>query len=126
MVHLRDQWTYRVDNVTASLAGKFNYLWSRTMSRKHDGHADRNLRNIIDENDSQLQEAIYYCAIVHDLVVAVDGSRERAHHPSKCFDCHFYTRTKPTWGSEQDAINAAYRFRQIVHLETQYCSVFHA
>jgi hypothetical protein len=96
------------------------------MSRKHDGHTEWNFRNIIDENDSQLQEAIHYCAIVHDLVIAVDGSGKRSHHPGKCFDRHFNTCAKAAWGSEQDAINAVHRFRHILHLETQYCSVFHA
>lgn len=96
------------------------------MGREHDWHADWNFGNIVDEDDSQLQKAIYNCAIVHDLVIAVNGSRKGSHHPSERLDCHLYTCTKAAWGSEQDAINAANRFRRILHLETQYCSVFHA
>ena len=76
------------------------------MGRKHEWRAIRYLADVVDEHDAKAAKAVDHEPVVNDLVVAVDGRVEHAHHPTKRFDRHLDTGTEAARFGEQDAFHA--------------------
>ena len=90
VVDLRDERADRVDHVAAGSAGSLHHLRCRTVGRQHHRTARGQLRDVVDEDHAEVLEAAHHALVVDDLVVAVDGRVEGAHHPRQCLDRHLH------------------------------------
>lgn len=79
------------------------------MGREHDRSAHRHLRNVVDEDDTHIDESLHDETVVHDLVIAVDGRFEGPHHGGEGLDRHLDACTEPAGGSEQHLIDGHVR-----------------
>jgi len=75
------------------------------VSRQHDRATGGNLGDVVDENDSQLLEALDDQLVVNDLVVAVHRRRKTPHHPRQGLDRHLDTGAETARCREQHAID---------------------
>ena len=88
VVDLGDQRAHRVHDVAALGPGGVDHLGRRAVRRQHERRAGRHVGDVVDEHHALLAEALDDEPVVHDLVVAVHGRLERAHHPRQRLDRH--------------------------------------
>ena len=77
------------------------------MGGEHDRRRGRDLVDIVDEHDALAPEFLDDQAVVHDLVVAVDGRLEDADHPRERLDGHLNPGTEASRLREQDELDVA-------------------
>ena len=106
VMHLGDEGAHRIDHVTAALAGCGNDLRCRSVRREHDRGPDRNLVDRVNEDDALFHETIDDDLVVHDLVVAVHGFVEGAHHPCERLDGHLDTGAETPRRRKQHLVNS--------------------
>ena len=76
------------------------------MGREHEGGARRDLAHVVDEDDALAAEFLHHQAIVHDLVVAVDGGLKDANHPGERLDGHLDAGTEAAGLRQEDDLHA--------------------
>ena len=91
VMNLGDERAHRVDDVAAASPCCGDDLGGRAVSREHDRTTRGNVGDVVDEHDALLLEPVDDDLVVDDLVVAVDGRFEGAHHPCQCLDRHLDT-----------------------------------
>ena len=71
------------------------------MRGEHERRAGGNVVDVVDEDHALVAEPVDDELVVHDLVVAVDGRVEDAHHPRERLDGHLHAGAEAPWGREQ-------------------------
>ena len=79
------------------------------------GRAWRNVGDVVDEDHALLDEPVDDDLVVDDLVVAVDGRLEGAHHPRQRLDRHLHAGAEATWLGQEHG-----RRRSHVHASAGY------
>ena len=72
------------------------------MGGEHERRKRRDLVDVVDEHDALAAELLDDQTVVDDLVVAVHGRLEDAHHPRQRLDRHLDAGAEATWLGEQD------------------------
>ena len=75
------------------------------MRREHERRAGGNLRQIVDEDHAEVAEPVDDDPVVHDLVVAVHGRFEGAHHPREGLDRHLDAGAEPAGFGQQHLLD---------------------
>ena len=83
VVHLGDERAHRVHDVATLRARGRDDLGRRAVRRQHQRRAGRHVGDVVDEDHALLAEPLDDEPVVDDLVVAVHGRLERAHHPRR-------------------------------------------
>ena len=107
VVDLGHQGTAGVDDDAPVRAGGALDLGGGAVSREHDGRKGRDLVDVVHEHDALTAEFLDDEAVVDDLVVAVDGRLEHAHHPRQSLDGHLHARAEAARLCEQDELDVA-------------------
>ena len=105
VVHLGDERAHRVDDVAAFGAGRGDDLGRRAVRRQHQRRARRHVGDVVDEDHALLAEPLDDEPVVHDLVVAVHGRLERAHHPRERLDRHLDARAEAAGFGEEHLLD---------------------
>jgi putative radical SAM enzyme (TIGR03279 family) len=107
VVHLGHEGTAGVDHHAAPGCCGLLDLGCGPVSREHERRKCRHLVDVVDEDDALAPEFLDDEAVVDDLVVAVNGRLEDAHHPREGLDGHLHARAKAARLREKDARDAA-------------------
>ena len=95
VMDLGDERAHRVDDVAAAFLRRGDDLRRRAVSRQHDRPPLRDVGDVVDEDDALALEALHDQLVVDDLVIAVHGRFEAAHHPRQCLDRHLDPGAEP-------------------------------
>ena len=106
VVHLGDERAHRVDDVATLRARGGDDLGRGAVRREHERRAGRHLVDVVDEDHALLPEPLDDEPVVHDLVVAVHGRLEGAHHPRQRLDRHLDAGAEAARLGEQDRLHA--------------------
>jgi hypothetical protein len=75
--------------------------------RQHERRTGGNITHVVDEDNALATELLYHQAIVHDLVVAVNGGLEDTDHPRESLDGHLHARTEAAGLREEHQLDVA-------------------
>ena len=101
VVDLGDERAHSVHHKASFAARPGDHLGRGAVGAEHHGRARGNLRDVVDEHDAEPAEPVDHELVVDDLVVAVDGRVEDAHHPRERLDGHLHAGAEAPWGREQ-------------------------
>ncbi len=94
VVDLRHERTHGIHHDGRSLLRCAHNFRRRAVSRQHDRPTVRDLGDVVDEDDAGSLEGGDHRLVVDDLVVAVHGRLEHAHHPGERLDRHLHAGTE--------------------------------
>ena len=83
--------------------GRRHHLGGRAVGRQHDRRAVGHVGDVVDEHHAEGLEAVDDQLVVDDLVVAVHGRLEGAHHPRQRLDRHLDAGAEPAGRGQQHA-----------------------
>ena len=106
VVNLGHEWAHRIDHHPAVGPGGGHDLWRRTVCRQHQRGAGGDVVHVVDEDDPPGPELLDDVQVVDDLVVAVDGRLEDAHHPRERLDGHLHAGAEAPRSGQEDTFTA--------------------
>ena len=113
VVHLGDERADGVDDHAAPGPGGLDDLRGRAVGAEHERRTGGHLGHVVDEDDPLVAEAVHDMAVVHDLVVAVDGRLEDPHHPGQGLDRLLDAGAEPPWLGQHHSIDSGHKVQVI-------------